>query len=70
MVYSKITPDGKVQHAVAYKNESYCFAPIQERDPNFYPPEDSDIYVKAEGDNVIVYTEDKGKGRFLQLGLQ
>ncbi len=67
MVFSKITPDGKVKHEVAYKNETYCFAPIQERDPNFYPPEDAEIFISAESDNVIVYTEDKGKGRFAKM---
>lgn len=70
MVYSKITPDGKVQHEVAYKNETYCFAPIQERDPNFFPPEDAEIYVNSGSDNIIVYTEDRGKGRFCQIALQ
>ena len=70
MVYSKITPDGKVKHEVAYKNETYCFAPIQERDPNFYPPEDAEIYVDGGKDEIIIYTEDKGKGRFCKVSMK
>jgi len=70
LVFSKITPDGKVQHAVAYKNETYCFAPIQERDIKFLPPEDAEIFVAGTGDEIIIYTEDKGKGRFNKLKME
>lgn len=70
LVFSKITPDGKVQHAVAYKNETYCFAPIQERDIKFLPPEDAEIFVAGKGDEIIIYTEDKGKGRFNTLKME
>lgn len=70
LVFSKITPDGKVQHEVAYKNETYCFAPIQERDIKFLPPEDAEIFVAGKGDEIIIYTEDKGKGRFNKLKME
>ncbi|MBC7861726.1 MAG: hypothetical protein IAF38_02055, partial [Bacteroidia bacterium] len=59
-VYSKITPDGKVKHAKICENETYCFAPIQERDLHFLPPEDAEIYVNGKPDEIIIYQEDHG----------
>lgn len=70
LVYSKITPDGKLKHDVAFKNETYCFAPIQERDIKFMPPEDAEIFVPADQDQIFIYTEDRGKGRFCKLVMQ
>ncbi len=70
MVYSKITPDGKMVHKVAYENEDYCFAPIQERDIKFLPPEDAEIFVQATGDDIIIYVEDRGKSKFATVSLE
>ncbi len=70
-VYSKITPDGKVKHDIVFRNETYCFAPIQERNIQFLPPEDAEIHVDSDNkDEIIIYTEDKGKGKFFKLNLE
>lgn len=70
MVFSKITPDGKVLHDVAFKNETYCFAPIQERNIKFLPPEDAEIFVPLSDSEIIIYTEDRGKGRFNKVSMK
>lgn len=69
-VYSKITPDGKVKHDLVFVNDTYCFAPIQERNIKFLPPEDAEIFVQGKDDEIIIYTEDKAKGRFVKLQLE
>jgi hypothetical protein len=69
-VYSKITSDGKVLHDIAFKNETYCFAPIQERNIKFLPPEDAEIYVNGSADEIIIYLEDRGKGRFCKVNMK
>jgi hypothetical protein len=69
-VYSLITPDGKLKHDVVFKNEEYCFAPIQERNIEFMPPEDAEIFADGKKDEVFIYTEDRGKGRFCKLMLK
>lgn len=69
MVFSKITPDGKMIHDVAYANEEYCFAPIQERDIKFLPPESAEIYVQGTGDEIIIYIEDRGKSKFASVNM-
>ncbi|MCR6642322.1 MAG: hypothetical protein NVV82_25885 [Sporocytophaga sp.] len=69
-VYSKITPDGKVVHDIAFKNETYCFAPIQERNIKFLPPEDAEIFVGGGADEIFIYLEDRGKGRFCKVDMK
>jgi len=70
-VYSKITPDGTVKHDIVFRNEEYCFAPIQERNIQFLPPEDAEIHVDSDKkDEIIIYTEDKGKGKFYRLNFE
>jgi hypothetical protein len=69
-VYSKITADGKMKHDIAFKNETYCFAPIQERDIKFLPPDDAEIFVEGKTDELFIYLEDRGKGRFSRLILE
>jgi transcription antitermination factor NusA-like protein len=59
---------GKVTRSVVFNNEDYCFAPIQEKNPSFMPPEDTEIFVKSKGSNeVYIYTEDRGKDRFAKM---
>lgn len=70
LVYSKIDASGKLIHDVAYKNETYCFAPIQERNIQFLPPENAEIFVKGKQNEIFIYTEDRGKGRFCRLVLE
>jgi hypothetical protein len=69
-VYSKITPDGNMKHDIVFKNETYCFSPIQERNIQFLPPEDAEIYIPGKTDEIFIYTEDQGKGRFCKLTLE
>ena len=70
LVFSKIDATGKLEHGVAYKNETYCFAPIQERNIQFLPPENAEIFVNGKQDEIFVYTEDKGKGKFCRLVME
>ncbi|MCE3280444.1 MAG: hypothetical protein K0S44_2635 [Bacteroidetes bacterium] len=70
-VYNSINiADGSQKHGLIFNNEDYCFAPIQERNPQFYPPEDTEIFVNGKGDELYIYTEDKGKDRFSKISLK
>lgn len=59
--------DGKIKRSLVFENERYCFAPIQERNPEFIPPSDCEIFVPGENNEVYIYTEDKGRDRFGKL---
>ncbi|MFT3704008.1 MAG: hypothetical protein QM802_16700 [Agriterribacter sp.] len=59
--------DGSIKRAVVFENEDYCFAPIQERDPNFIPPSEWEIFVTGKKNEIFIYTEDKGRDRFGKL---
>jgi hypothetical protein len=69
-VYSKITPDGKVKHDIAFVNDTYCFAPIQERNIQFLPPNEAEIFTEGSVDEIFIYTEDKAKGRFCRINME
>ncbi len=69
-VYSKITFDGKVKHDIAFVNETYCFAPIQERNIQFLPPQEAEIFIEGSVDEIFVYTEDKANGRFVRINME
>jgi hypothetical protein len=57
--------DGSVtKRNVLMKNEDYCFAPIQERNVQFIPPSDCEIFVPGDNNEIYIYTEDKGRDRF------
>ncbi len=63
--------DGSVtERQVLMKNEDYCFAPIQERNPQFIPPSDCEIFVPGKDNEIFIYTEDKGKDRFAKIKFQ
>ena len=62
--------DGTAKHFSVFENEKYCFAPIQEKDPNFFPPSDCEIFVKDNKNDIYIYTEDRGKDRFTKLALE
>ncbi len=63
--------DGKVtERNVLMKNEDYCFAPIQERNPQFMPPSDCEIFVPGKNNEIFIYTEDKGRDRFAKIKFQ
>jgi hypothetical protein len=60
--------DGQVTNrAVLMKNDDYCFAPIQERNPQFIPPSDCEIFVPSKNNEIFIYTEDKGQDRFSKI---
>ena len=70
-VFSAVsTATGKVTHKLIFENEKYCFAPIQERNLQFVPPEDAEIFVPGAPNEFYVYTEDRGKDRFVKLKIQ
>jgi hypothetical protein len=62
--------DGANTHSLIFNNKTYCFAPIQERNPQFMPPSDTEIYVKGDDNEIYVYTENKGKDKFVKLTLE
>jgi hypothetical protein len=60
--------DGKVTNRIVLmENEEYCFAPIQERNPQFVPPSDCEIFVKGKDNKIYIYTEDRGRDRFATI---
>lgn len=61
--------DGSIKNSQVFENESYCFAPIQERHPRYVPPSDAEIFVPAGSNEIILYTEDRGRDRFTRLKL-
>lgn len=61
------TSNGAVKHKLIMENETYCFAPIQERNPEFIPPSEAEIFVPGTANELYVYTEDRGKDRFAKL---
>mgnify|MGYP000979586138 FL=1 len=60
--------DGSVkERKVLMENEDYCFAPIQERNPQFIPPSNCEIFVPGKNNEIVIYTEDKGRDRFSKI---
>lgn len=70
-VYTSIDmSNGTLNRGLIFVNDTYCFAPVQERNPQFYPPDDAVNFVKDSPEELIIYTEDRGKDRFSRLILQ
>jgi hypothetical protein len=70
-VYTAVdVTNGALTHNLIFNNEDYCFAPIQERNLQFIPPSDTEIFVKGKGNDIYIYTEDKGRDRFTKLVLK
>lgn len=61
---------GNIKRSVVFKNEDFCFAPIQERNPQFVPPSDSEIFIPGKEGEIFIYTEDAGIDRFGKLILE
>jgi hypothetical protein len=60
--------DGSITNRqVLMKNEDFCFAPIQERNPQFIPPSDCEIFVPSKNNEIYIYTEDRGQDRFAKI---
>jgi len=69
-VYTSVAlSNGATDHQLIFNNEDYCFAPIQERNFQFMPPSDTEIYVPGKGNDIYIYTEDRGKDRFSRIKL-
>lgn len=62
--------DGKITHQLVFENKDYCFAPIQERNMQFMPPEDTEIFVPSSNNELFIYTEDRGRDRFSRIILE
>jgi hypothetical protein len=58
---------GEIKRIVLMKNDDFCFAPIQERNPSFIPPSDTEIFVKGTNNEIYIYTEDRGQDRFSKI---
>lgn len=61
---------GAIKRSLVFKNEEFCFAPIQERNPAFVPPSDCEIFIPGKKGEIFVYTEDAGVDRFGRLELE
>jgi len=61
--------DGKLTRTLLFNNKTYCFAPIQEKNPQFRPPVDCEIFVPSKNNELFIYTENKGLDRFAKLKL-
>ena len=60
--------DGNVKERnVIMKNDDYCFAPIQERRIQFIFSSHNEIFVPGKNNEIVIYTEDKGKDRFSKI---
>lgn len=58
---------GEIKRVVLMKNDDYCFAPIQERNPSFIPPSDCEIFIPGKNNEIFIYTEDRGRDRFAKI---
>lgn len=59
--------NGAISRKVVFENEKYCFAPIQERNPQFMPPSETEIFVPSKNNEIYIYTEDRGQDQFGKL---
>ena len=58
---------GKITRSVVFENDKYCFAPIQERNPQFIPPSSCEIFQPGLNNTIYIYTEDRGQDQFARL---
>ncbi len=61
---------GKITRSVVFENEKYCFAPIQERNRQFMPPSECEIFVRGANNEVYIYSEDRGRDQFGKITFQ
>lgn len=55
---------GAITRSVVFENDKYCFAPIQERNRQFMPPSECEIFTPGKNNEIYIYTEDRGKDQF------
>ena len=61
---------GKITRSIVFENEKYCFAPIQERNRQFMPPSECEIFVHGNNNEIYIYSEDRGKDQFGKIIFQ
>jgi hypothetical protein len=61
---------GVITRSIVFENEKYCFAPIQERNRQFMPPSECEIFVPGKNNEVFIYSEDRGKDQFGRITFQ
>ncbi len=59
--------NGQIKHKLIFENDTYCFAPIQEKNIAFMPPADTENFVKGTDNEIYIYTEDRGRDRFSKI---
>lgn len=62
-----LTTGEVTDRTILMKNDDYCFAPIQERNPSFMPPSDTEIFAPSSNNEIFIYTEDRGRDRFSKI---
>jgi hypothetical protein len=61
---------GAIVRGIVFENEKYCFAPIQERNRQFMPPSECEIFVQGKNNEIFIYTEDRGQDQFGKIIFQ
>lgn len=61
---------GTLKRQLVFENDDYCFAPIQENNLQFVPDNNTQVFVSDGKDQLIIYTEDRGRERFSKLKLK
>jgi hypothetical protein len=61
---------GAIVRMVVFENDKYCFAPIQERNRQFMPPSECEIFLPGKNNEIYIYTEDRGKDQFGKIIFQ
>jgi hypothetical protein len=61
---------GTITRSVIFENEKYCFAPIQERNRQFMPPSECEIFTLGKNNEIYIYTEDRGHDQFGKIIFQ
>jgi hypothetical protein len=61
---------GAITRSIVFENEKYCFAPIQERNRQYMPPSECEIFIPGRNNEVYIYTEDRGQDQFGKITFQ
>jgi hypothetical protein len=58
---------GMLNQQIIFKNEKYCFTPIQESNLQFVPGDNTQVFVSDGPKNIIIYTADRKRERFSRI---
>ncbi|MEI9944635.1 MAG: hypothetical protein WDN26_10500 [Chitinophagaceae bacterium] len=61
---------GSITRSLVFENDTYCFAPIQERNQQFIPPSECEIFQQGKDNEIYIYTEDRGRDQFGRIKFQ